>query len=318
MRRAYIELHIAVLLFGFTAILGKLITIPATSLVWWRVCIASMSMLLLVRLGRTLRTLPRKRVWQFLGIGTIVALHWITFFGSIKAANASVALVMMATASFFTSLIEPVVMKQRTMGRDVLLGLLIIPAMVLIVRGIDPGMHLGIWLGLISAILVSLFASLNKLLIGEATPMQISFFELTGAWVFISLCLLIISFMPDTSFITDHLPSMEISLQWPVGMDWFYLLVLAIVCTTLAYVLAVRALHYLSAFASGLVINLEPVYGIVLAWLLLKENRELTPGFYIGVSIILIVVFAYPFITKRQPAPDEDHGSNQDPLSHRQ
>ena len=159
MRKAYLELHIAVLLFGFTAILGKLISIPAVSLVWWRVGITSLSMLFLVGIVRTLRELPRRRMVQYMGVGCIVAMHWITFFGSIKASNASIALVALATTSFFTALIEPLLLRQRVFGIEIFLGILIVPGMILIVRGIDPSMHTGVWLGLSSAVLAAIFAS---------------------------------------------------------------------------------------------------------------------------------------------------------------
>jgi drug/metabolite transporter (DMT)-like permease len=297
MRRAYLELHLAVFLFGFTAILWKVISISATSLVWWRVLIACLGMLVPVRISRTLREVLLKRILQYLGIGVIVAVHWITFFGAIKASNASVALIAMATTSFFTALVEPVLMKRRVDMREILLGLLIIPAMALIVHGIDSGMYFGLVLGLISAILASIFASLNKLLIDHARPMQIAFFEMSGVWIFISLLLIVSGIVA---------PSVaEFALAWPVGMDWVYLVILALACTTFAYVLSVRALHHLSAFASNLVVNLEPVYGIALAWVLLKENHELSPGFYIGVSLIIVVVFCYPFIRKGRRRPEQ-------------
>lgn len=303
MRRAYIELHLAVLLFGFTAILGKLITLPTVSLVWWRVGITTLSLLLLMRIVQTLRTVPLKRMLQYTGIGCIVALHWMTFFGSIKASNASIALVALATTSFFTSLVEPLVMHVRVRVSEILLGLLIIPAMVLVVHQVDPSMHTGIWLGLASAMLASLFASFNKRLISYARPLQITFFEISSAWVFISISLLIMHLAGAGDRIAADF---DFTLYLPTGTDWLYLIILALVCTTLAYVLAVRALHHLSAFASNLVINLEPVYGILLAWLVLKENRELTPGFYLGVFIIVGIVFFYPVLRKwrkeeRQP-----------------
>ncbi len=291
MRKAYIELHIAVFLFGFTAILGKLISIPAVSLVWWRVMITSVSLLLLVGIIRTLREVPRKHILQYMGIGCIVALHWVTFFGSIKASNVSIALVTFATTSFFTSLLEPLITRQRASGFEILLGLFIVPAMILVVRGIDPEMHMGIWLGLTSAILAAFFASLNKFMISYAEPVQITFFELSSAFLFVSLVLLIIQFMlPDNGI----LQGIDFRLHLPKGMDWVYLFILALVCTTFAYVLAVKALHHLSAFAANLVVNLEPVYGILLAWLLLKENQELSIGFYLGVVMIIGIVFLYP------------------------
>ncbi|HLF64770.1 MAG TPA: DMT family transporter [Saprospiraceae bacterium] len=302
MRKAYLELHLAVFLFGFTAILGKLITIPAVSLVWWRVMITSVSLLFLVGIVRTLRQVPMKRILQYVGIGCIVALHWITFFGSIKTSNASIALAALATTSFFTSLIEPLIMRQRALGLEILVALLIVPAMILVAHGIDPEMHMGIWLGLASAILAAFFASLNKLLISHAKPLQITFFELGSAFLFVSLILLIIQFMlPDNGM----LQGIDFRLHLPKGLDWVYLLILALICTTFAYVLAIKVLHHISAFAANLVINLEPVYGITLAWILLKENRELTPGFYIGVFIIIGVVFLYPFIKWRKGSRDQ-------------
>lgn len=295
MRKAYLELHLAVLLFGFTAILGKLISLPAVSLVWWRVCITSLSMLFLVGIVRTLRELPLKRILQYLGVGCIVGLHWMTFFGSIKASNASVALVAIATTSFFTSLIEPLILRRRAVGVEMFLGILIIPAMILVVRGVDTSMHTGIWLGLASAVLAALFASLNKLLIGHAKPLQIAYFELTGVWIFVSVLVLLWHLVsPDVA----EAAGVNMQLLLPEHRDWIYLLILALVCTTLAYVLAIQSLRHLSAFASTLVINLEPVYGIVLAWLILKENRELSGGFYAGVGIILLVVFSYPFLRR--------------------
>lgn len=296
MRKAYLELHLAVFLFGFTAILGKLISIPSVSLVWWRVLITSVSLLLLVGIVRTLREVQLKHILQYLGIGCIVALHWITFFGSIKVSNVSIALVAFATTSFFTSLLEPLILRQRLLGIEIILGLLIIPAMLLIVHNVDPEMHSGILLGLVSAVLAALFASLNKLLISHARPQQITFFELSSAFIFISLILVILYFaLPEGKL----LYGVDFKLHIPKGIDWVYLCILALACTTFAYVLAVRSLHHLSAFAANLVVNLEPVYGIALAWLLLKENRELTPGFYLGVSIILCVLFLYPILKRR-------------------
>ena len=295
MRRAYLELHIAVILFGFTAILGKLISIQAVSLVWWRVLIASIGMMIILR--AKFNNVPKERIRQYLMIGGIVALHWITFFASIKVSNASIALASFATTTFFTSLIEPLIVKERHIGADILIGLLVVPAMIMIVQGIDPELRLGIWLGLVSALLVAIFASLNKKLIKHASPMQISFFELSGAWLFISLCLGVLSLagVGDKAF-----AGMDFRLHMPQPGDWLYLLVLGLLCTTLAYFLAMRALHHVSAYNMNLVINLEPVYGIVMAWLFLHENRELTTSFYIGAAIILVVVFSYPFVLKNR------------------
>lgn len=286
-RRAYLELHIAVLLFGLTAILGDLIQLTAPVLVWWRVLITSVSLLFLIRFGARIKHLPRDLILKFMGIGWIVALHWILFFGAIKYSNASICLVCMATASSFTAILEPLMLKQPIKLYEIILGLAIIPGMVLIVNSTELSMMAGIWMGLLSALLAAIFAILNKKLIDKADPMDITFLELGSGWILISLCLPIYyAYFPEENFI-------------PSLMDFIYLIVLALLCTTLAYSLALRALKFLSAFASNLVVNLEPVYGIILAWVVLNENEELDANFYWGCIIILAVVFSYPFIKKK-------------------
>ncbi|MEN0002562.1 MAG: EamA family transporter [Bacteroidota bacterium] len=287
-QKAYVELHIAVLLFGFTAILGDLIDLSAVTLVWWRVLITSVSLLFLIRVAKLFRTLPRKTILQFMGIGVLVAVHWIAFYGAIKLANASIAVVCMATTSFFTALLEPLIMRQRIKGFELVLGLLVIPGMAMIVNSTSPSMLTGIWVGLLSAFLAALFATLNKRMVGKSDEMSITFLELGSAWLFISLILPFYFWSSE-----ETIPF------WPSSTDWMYLMVLSLLCTTLAYVLALRSLRHLSAFASNLAINLEPVYGIILAWLILNENEELTGNFYWGVVIILLAVFSYPLLRKR-------------------
>jgi drug/metabolite transporter (DMT)-like permease len=288
-QRAHIELHIAVLLFGFTAILGDLIQLSALVLVWWRVLLTSLSLLALVKVVHLLKKLPQAAILRFMGIGVIVAMHWLAFYGAIKLANASVALVCMALTSFFTALIEPMVLGQRMKRIQVLMGLLMAPGMALVVSATDFSMLAGIWVGVAAAFLAALFSTLNKKYIGLADPMEITFLELGSAWLFLSL---VIPFIAWGS-------SAGLGAFWPSASDWLWLALLAFLCTTLAYVLALRALRHLSAFISNLTINLEPVYGILMAWVLLGEHKELKPGFYAGVAIILAVVFLYPTVEKR-------------------
>ncbi|MEO1714544.1 MAG: EamA family transporter [Bacteroidota bacterium] len=285
-RRAYLELHLAVFLFGFTAILGDLIQLSALVIVWWRVLLTSISLLFLIRAAHLLRTIPRSHLLTFMGIGVLVALHWLTFYGAIKYSNASICLVCMATTSFFTSFLEPMILRQRIQWYQVALGLLIVPGMFLVVNNINWAMMAGIAVGLISAFLASLFAILNKKFIERANPLEITFIELSSAWLFLSLVVPFFLWQnADASF-------------WPGLMDWGYLLILALLCTTLAYVLALRSLQYLSAFASNLTVNLEPVYGIALAWVILNDHQELENGFYWGVGIILLAVFSYPILKR--------------------
>lgn len=286
-KRAYLELHVAVFLFGFTAILGDLIQLSALVIVWWRVLITSISMLFLIRVGKLFRTLPLKSILQFMGVGVLVAIHWVAFYGAIKLSNASITLICMATTSFFTSLVEPLIMKQRVRWYEIALGLLIIPGMALIVQTTDASMNYGILMGLLAAFTAALFATFNKRLIGQSDELNITFLELGSAWLVLSLVLPYYLYQNQGSIIF-----------MPSKADWLYLIVLALLCTTLAYVLALRALRHLSAFAANLTVNLEPVYGIALAWLILSENEELTPSFYWGVFIILLAVFSYPLLKR--------------------
>lgn len=287
-QRAYLELHIAVLLYGLTAILGDLIQLSAIVLVWWRVLLTSVGMLLLIRISRVWQHLPRKLILQYMGIGVIVGVHWITFYGAIKLSNASVALVSFATTSFFTSLLEPLLFKVRVKWYELSLGLLILPGMALVVNSVDLSMIYGIYVGLFSAFLAALFSVLNKKLIDETHAYNITFLELGSACLFITLLLPFYFQLDDTA---AFLP--------PTSLDWLWIGILVVFCTILAYILNLGALKHISAFASTLTINLEPVYGIVLAWILLNDHEEVEPNFYWGVLIILMVVFSYPIIKKR-------------------
>ena len=284
---AYLELHIAVLLYGFTAILGDLIQLSAVMIVWWRVFITCISLLYFVRFGKKLKSIPRDKTFKFLGIGVIVALHWITFYGAIKLSNASVALICFASTSLFTSFLEPLILGRSIEKLQVLMGLMIIPGMWLIVNTVDVSMMNGIYVGLLSALLAAIFSTLNKRLIDDADSYSITFLELGSAWLFISA---LIPFLIWNGSEIQFIPK---------GTDWTYLLILALLCTTLAYILSLRALKHVSAFVANLTINLEPVYGILLAIVLLNDHKELSPKFYLGVILISAIVFSYPVLKKK-------------------
>lgn len=284
---AYLELHIAVLLYGFTAILGDLIQLSAVMIVWWRVLITCISLLYFVRFGKKLKSIPRDKIFKYLGVGVIVALHWITFYGSIKLSNASVALICFASTSLFTSFLEPLILGRSIEKLQVIMGMMVIPGMWLIVNTVDVSMMNGIYVGLFSALLAAIFSTLNKRLINDADSYSITFLELGSAWLFISI---LIPFLLWNGA--------EIQFM-PIGMDWIYLLILALLCTTLAYILSLRALKQVSAFVANLTINLEPVYGILLAIVLLNDHKELSPTFYLGVILISAIVFSYPVIKKK-------------------
>lgn len=285
--RAYLELHIAVFLWGFTAILGDLIQLSALALVWWRVLLTAISVVFLLRNRQGFTHLSRRSLLQFSLVGVLTGLHWLTFYGAIKLSNASITLVCMATCAFFTSLIEPFLLRKKHNWTEVMVGFLIIPGMALIVQNVEVKMHLGIAVGLLSSLLAALFSTLNKKWIDNAEPLPITFIEMTSAWLFLSAAL---------PFFFHAEPNAALL---PSAKDFLLLLVLALACTTLTWVLALRAMKHLTAFASNLTVNLEPVYGIALAWLILGEQKELSTGFYVGVSLIFVVVFSYPFLKKK-------------------
>lgn len=286
-KRAYLELHIAVLLFGFTAILGNLIQLSAVVLVWWRVLLASLFFLLFTKAAAQIRLIPRRFFWQFVGIGCLVTLHWLTFYEAIKLSNASVALICLATTSFQSSILEPLMTRQPIKWFEVAVGIIIVPAMAFIASDLPSNMTAGLICGLISSVLVVIFSILNKRIIDEADPLSISLLEMGSASVFLTLFLPIYFYFDKTAVLM------------PSPSDWIYLLVLTIFCTNIGYLLATRSLKHLSAFATNLTVNLEPIYGIVLAVLILKENKALPPSFYIGSATILLAVLSYPFLKKR-------------------
>jgi drug/metabolite transporter (DMT)-like permease len=226
------------------------------------------------------------------GIGGLVALHWLTFYGAIKLANASVAATCIALAPIFTSIIEPWLTRRPFSSRELLFGLAMLPGVAMVVGGVPRGMRIGIAVGALSALLVSFFGSLNKRWIGHADPLTVTAIELSAG---------ILTLMLIAPFLSLLLPAFsgEILIV-PDMADSLWLLILALGCTLLPFALSLVALRHLSAYAAQLITNLEPIYAIVLAALLLNEQRELTPMFYLGVAIILIVVFLHPFLDRRK------------------
>jgi drug/metabolite transporter (DMT)-like permease len=285
-QRAYMLLHIAVFLFGFTAILGKLINLDALVLVWWRLLITLIVFGLYPGTIKNYKSILPENRNQILRIGIIVLLHWLCFYGSIKLANASVALICLASTALFSSILEPIILKRPFQWYEVLLGFIVIPGMALIVGSLDFSMILGFVVGIGAALFASIFSIYNKKVIASTDAITFCFTELLGGFIALSIILPVVyQFHP-----TPLLPS---------TMDWIYLLVLAIFCTNIAYVLSIKALHHLSAFATNLTVNLEPVYGIIMAIFFLHEDKTLNIQFYLGSAIVLGSVLTYPWVKQR-------------------
>ena len=288
--KAQYQIHFCVLLWGFTAILGKLISLPALPLVWWRMLIVVVALALVPRVWRGLRAMPRRLSMSYAGIGVLVALHWLTFYGAIKLANASVAATCIALATVFTALIEPWLTRTRFSKRELALGIAVLPGVALVVGGVPHGMRIGILVGAVSAVFVALFSSLNKRLVDHGDALTVTALELGAG----TLALTLLAPLMPVLF-----PAFAGELLvLPGTRDAIYLLLLSLACTLFPFALSLIALRHMSAFAAQLAVNLEPVYAIVLAMLLLNEQRELTPVFYVGVAIILLAVLAHPLISR--------------------
>ncbi len=289
--KAQWQIHFCVLLWGFTAILGKLISLAALPLVWWRMLIVVVALALVPRTWRGLRAIPPRLVLAYAGIGVLVALHWLTFYGSIKLANASVGATCIALATPMTALLEPWLARRRFSWRELALGVATLPGVALVVGGLPPAMLLGLAVGTLSAVLVALFGSLNKRLVEQGDAFAVTALEL-GAGT-----LTVTAIAPLLPWLFAPLASEVFIL--PDARDALLVLALALACTLLPFTLSLVALRHMSAFAAQLATNLEPVYAIVLAALLLGEQHELTPTFYLGAALILGVVFLHPLLEAR-------------------
>ncbi|GHA68650.1 DMT family transporter [Cognatilysobacter bugurensis] len=292
-RRAFLQIHFCVLLWGFTAILGKLITLPALPLVWMRMLIVVVALAFVPRVWRGLRAMPWRLIGAYSGIGVIVALHWLTFYGAIKLSNASVGATCIALATVMTALVEPWLARSRLSRRDVMLGIAVLPGVALVVGGIPDGMRIGVAVGAVSALLVAIFGSLNKRLVEHGDALTVTAIELGAGTLALTALAPLMPLLPGLSeaFAGDL-------LVMPGTRDAAYLLTLALACTLLPFALSLVALQHMSAFAAQLATNLEPVYAIVLAIVLLGEQHELTPQFYVGVVVILGAVLVHPLLVR--------------------
>lgn len=289
-RRAHLQIHFCVLLWGFTAILGKLITLPALQLVWWRMLMVTAALLLMPKVWRGLRAMPGRLRLAYAGIGVLVSLHWLTFYAAIKLANASVGATCIAIGPVFLAFVEPWLAKRRFDPRELMVGVAVVPGVAMVVGGVPGSMRLGIAVGVLSALFVALFGSLNKRFVDRGDPLTVTCIELGTGAVFLTL-------------LAPILPHAGPAFVLPDMHDTVLLLALAFGCTLLPFALLLVALRHMSAFGTQMVTNLEPVYAIILAMILLGEQRQLDHAFYVGVAVILLAVFAHPLLSRRLGPP---------------
>ncbi|WP_430401133.1 DMT family transporter [Flavobacterium sp.] len=291
--KSYLLLHFIVFIWGFTAILGALISLDALPLVWWRMSLAVVFILIYIKIKNIDLKIPKKTFLSFLFAGLIIALHWLTFFKAIKVSNVSVTLACLSTGAFFTSILEPLLFGKKVVWYEVLFGLIVIAGLYIIFN-VEVDYVFGIVLALTSAFLSALFTVINAKYTKIYMPSVISFYELSGGVAFLSIYLLF-----TDGFTIDFF---SLSIE-----DLGWLILLASVCTAYAFIASVKVMKYLSPYTVMLTINLEPIYGIILALLIFKDSEHMNPMFYVGAGIILLTVILNGLIkkTKKQETKSE-------------
>ncbi len=279
-------MHLSILLWGFTGVLGRGIALGEGMLVWWRMLLVSASLgLQLLLTGKSFKV-PRKLFWIMAGVGTLLMIHWLFFYGAIKYSNVSITLSCFSTTSLFTALLEPLLTRKKFNPAELLFSLLgILGIGFIFFDGLEYA--LGIFLALMAAFVGSFFNIFNKNVVNELPPDVVSFYEMFTGFVVLTLAL------PLYIFIFSPAQIM------PSPSDWGLLAFLALICTHITLILSLAALKHLSAFTLNLAINLEPVYGIALAFLFFGENKLLNSGFYIGSGIILLSVLLHALWQQR-------------------
>ncbi|MFM8588167.1 MAG: DMT family transporter [Bacteroidota bacterium] len=277
MKKAFLQLHAAIFLAGFTGVLGRLIELNEALLVWYRMMFAAVALLILFFTTKKIFKTNMLDAFSLIGIGGIIALHWVTFYGSIKYANVSVSLVCFSAIGFFSAILDPIISKRKFEWMEMLLGCMVIIGIYLMFH-FDPRFRTGILFGIISSLLAAVFPILNKKMMQKQQPETITLYEMSGGFLILTALL---------PFYLMYYPSQQI---FPTIPDFLWLLVLSLFCTVLAFNLSVRSLSKISPFTVNLSFNLEPVYGIALAFLFFKEYKEVGLSFYIGIAIIFLTV----------------------------
>lgn len=281
--RSYLHFHIIVFIWGFTAVLGALISLDAVPLVWYRMFMASFFILIWIKWKKKNLKLAPKRVRVMIIAGLVIAVHWLTFFGAIKVSNVSITLALLSTGAFFTSIMEPIFYKRKVIWYEILFGLIVILGLYIIFK-VESEYVLGIVLALSSAFLSAVFALINGKLAKHEDASVISFYELLTGALGISVYLLFLAFTGSEEGFNNAFFDLS-------GSDFLYLFVLASVCTAYAFIASVSVMRHLSPYTVMLTINLEPVYGILLAFWIFGSDEKMNAGFYYGAAIILTTVF---------------------------
>lgn len=291
--KSYLHFHFIVFIWGFTAVLGALISLDAVPLVWYRMLLASGFIFLWIWWKKKNLKVSFKKLLVLISAGIVIALHWLTFFGAIKVSNVSITLALLSTGAFFTSILEPIFYRRRLVGYEVVFGLMVMAGLYIIFR-VESEYYLGIALALASAFLAAVFTLINGKLVKHTAPSVISFYELLTGVAAISL------YLAYRGFSTDSGEGFTLEFFTISAMDWFYLLLLASLCTAYAFIASVAVMKELSPYTIMLTINLEPVYGILLAFLVFGDSEQMNPQFYYGAALILATVGLNGYLKTRK------------------
>lgn len=277
-----ISLHGVIFLWGFTGILGRLIEIPSTSIVLWRMSIAVIGLWAFMLFAkRTFKTTPIK-AFKYLLTGLVIAAHWGFFFEALKVSNVSITLTTLASTSLFVALLEPIFFKRKIIAYEILFGLITIIGLALIFQA-ETEHSLGVILALCAAIFAALFGTLNGVFVKSDRPTLITSYEMIGG---------IIGVLAYTFFTND-------SIVIPTGIDWIWLLILALVCTSFAFVVSIEVMKTLSPFTVSISINMEPIYAIIFALIIFKEEEYMSPMFYTGAAVVMSMIFLNSYVKKK-------------------
>jgi drug/metabolite transporter (DMT)-like permease len=283
----YFHLHFIVFIWGFTAVLGDLITIEAVPLVWHRMLLGALFVLIYIIIyNKGKLKISLESLIKFAFVGLIIALHWLAFFSAVKVSNVSITLAMMSTGAFFASFLEPIFFKRKIINYEVIFGLIVIIGLYVIFK-VESEYLSGILLALLASFLGALFSIFNGMMVKSHNASVISFYELLFGVVFITIYILF----------TD---GFDVSFFKLSGSDWTYLIILASICTAYAFIASVHVMKWISPYTVMLTTNMEPVYGILLALLILGEKEYMSPAFYLGAIIILITVVLNGIIKTRK------------------
>jgi len=281
----YLHLHFIVFIWGFTAVLGALISIDAIPLVWHRMSLGAIFILGYMLLKRDKLKVSIKSLLKFCFVGFLIAMHWFAFFYAIKVSNVSITLAMMSTGAFFASLLEPIIFKRKIVSYEVIFGLVVMVGLYIIFR-VESEYLTGILFALFASFLGALFAILNGILVKTHNASVITFYEMVFGVLCISIYLLFTDGFSYSFFILS-------------ANDWIYLLILASICTAYAFIASIHVMKWISPYTVMLTTNMEPVYGIILALLILGDKEYMSGSFYLGAIIILLTVIANGIIKTR-------------------